>query len=205
MIKKIAGPIRFEFKIDKFIACMAMFAKAGLSEFDKLKAAKLLYFADKQHVIRYGTPIIGDSYVHLDYGPVPSKALDIINDVLEDRSVKYVDGISNKEKFNEYLSVKKLLRKYPVFVLKKEPCFDALSASEQEAITDTCREYGHFSPGALIDEAHKDSSWLKTSKNQEIDYRLFFDNEPKAVPGALEYLETLSGDYLVALGIGFNG
>ena len=76
------------FKVDKLIACLAILAKHRVSKLDKLKAVKLLYLADKYHLLKYGRPIINDTYVHLDNGPVPSKALDIINDVAENRPDK---------------------------------------------------------------------------------------------------------------------
>ena len=46
-MKRMYPPIRFKFSIDKFVACMSIFAQKRLPEFDKLKAAKLLYYADK--------------------------------------------------------------------------------------------------------------------------------------------------------------
>lgn len=203
-MKKLIPPPRFKFKIDKFVTCIAMFAKENFGDFDKLKAAKLLYFADKYHLVRFGTPIIGDNYVHLDFGPVPSKALDILNDACENRTITYAEGESNKDKFTEYLVVKKTLWHFPSFALKKDPNLDCLSESEQEAVLSTIEQYGKYSPGELIDLTHQDASWLKTERNEEIDYRLFFDNEPDARSEALEYLESLSEEYALSFGIGFD-
>lgn len=200
-MKSIKTPIHFKFDIDKFIACMSMFAEARMQDFDKLKAAKLLYFADKYHVVRYGQPIIGDVYCRLDYGPVPSRALDIINDVSENRPIAYEDGESNKDKFEEFLAVKRGLRKYPVFALKKEPNKNCLSESEQEAIKNTIESYGKYSPGQLIDKSHEDATWAKTEKNEEIDYRLFFESDPNALREALEYMESLQEDMVLSFGL----
>ena len=50
-----------------------------LNNADKLKLVKLLYFADKYHLLKYGRQISGDSYFALPYGPIPSGALDILN------------------------------------------------------------------------------------------------------------------------------
>lgn len=204
-MKTIYPPIRFKFKIDKFIACIAIFAKENLPDLDKLKAVKLIYLADKYHLTRYGKPIVGDTYVRLDYGPVPSKALDIINDVQDNRPVSYESGKSNKDKFEEFLVIKKRrFGRYPIFLSKKDPDLNCLSESELEAIEETIKKYGQYSPIELIDITHKDSSWLKTAKNEEIDYRLFFDSEPGAKEGALEYMETLSEDFMLSIGIGFD-
>ena len=48
----------------------------------RLKAAKLLYFADNQHLVRYGRPMTGDRYYCLDHEPMPSASLNAINDLL---------------------------------------------------------------------------------------------------------------------------
>lgn len=45
---------------------------------NKLKLVKLLYLADKCHLVRYGRTITGDEYWAMDYGPVGSTAKDIL-------------------------------------------------------------------------------------------------------------------------------
>ena len=196
-------PIHFQFDIDKFIACAAFFASAQLSNLDKLKISKLLYFADKYHLLKYGKPIIGDNYFHLDYGPVPSKALDIMNEVVcKDNVSRIGEGFSNKDKFNQFLKVRRpFFHSYPVFELIKEPDLDYLSESEMEALNETIKKYGKLTGGNLIDETHKDAAWLRTKNTEEIDYRLFFLDEPDANPAALEYLESLQDDLAIGFAI----
>ena len=46
---------------------------------DKLKLVKELYLADKEHLLRYGRPIIGGRYYAMKNGPVSSELLDHIN------------------------------------------------------------------------------------------------------------------------------
>jgi uncharacterized phage-associated protein len=47
----------------------------------KLKIFKLLYFADKLHMSRYGRFIVGDYYVAMKHGPVPSRTYNILKEV----------------------------------------------------------------------------------------------------------------------------
>jgi len=50
---------------------------------------KVLYFADKKHLERYGRFITGDRYVAMEKGPVPSGAYDIVKDVRDRRTDSY--------------------------------------------------------------------------------------------------------------------
>ena len=45
---------------------------------DMHKIFKTLFFADQEHLSRYGRTITGDVYIAMNYGPVPSKTDDMI-------------------------------------------------------------------------------------------------------------------------------
>lgn len=62
----------------------------------KMQLLKLVYLADKYHLIHYGRLITGDDYYAMQWGPVASKVFDIINfdrNVLEDDYQYAVDRI----------------------------------------------------------------------------------------------------------------
>ena len=182
-------PIRFKFDPEKFVASLAFFASHAKG-LDKLKAAKLLYYADKYHLIRYGKPILGDVYYHLDYGPVPSKALDIMNEALDPYRLRGIPQ-SNLELLKKYLKVDPAEKTHPTFEAKTEPDLDVFSESELEALRETIKRYGRYSGRQLIDLTHQEAPWLKTDRNEEIDYRLFFEDAQDASPEAAAYLESL--------------
>jgi len=46
-----------------------------LTRFD---LSKMIYFADREHLLNYGKPITGDSFYAMEHGPVPSKTYDIL-------------------------------------------------------------------------------------------------------------------------------
>ena len=201
MMKSIKTPIRFKYEIDKFIACMGIFTQK-VKNFDKLKACKLLYYADKFHLLKYGRPILGDVYKHLDYGPVPTQSLFIMNEAIRESSG--TSDIPEAQKmFNEFIKVnKKMFQKYPTFEIVKEPNLDCLSSSEQEAMLETVKKYGCLKGGRMIDETHKDSTFTKTSLYDEIDYKLFFEDGKEAQPtAALEYFESLREDSELLFGL----
>lgn len=185
----VKPPIRLRFDPEKFVAALAFFASHARGV-DKLKAAKLLYYADKYHLIRYGKPILGDVYYHLDYGPVPSKALDIMNEAIDPYRLEGVPQ-SNLELFKKYLRIDVEGRRHPVFEAKSTPDLEVFSESELEALHETIKRYGQYSGTQLIHLTHREAPWLRTEPNEAIDYRLFFEGTPDESPEAVEYLESL--------------
>ncbi len=187
-MQRTSPSIRFKLEPEKLVAALAFFASKtrGL---DKLKAAKLLYYADKYHLTQYGRPILGDVYFRLDYGPVPSKSLDIMNEAIDPHRVRGVHP-DNQMLISKYLRTNSEGR-HPTFELKHEPDMKVFSESEIEALVKTVEKYGHFTGSKLIDLTHRDATWNKTERNGEIDYRLFFDDAKGANPEALEYMESL--------------
>src|SRR5690349_1605434 len=70
-------PLDFRPKLDKIVELLLYLADR-LPGADKYQAVKFFYLADREHLARYGRPITYDNYYALWYGPVASKALDLI-------------------------------------------------------------------------------------------------------------------------------
>src|SRR5260370_40593805 len=64
------------FTVQKFVNAAAYLPRQ--CEVTKMKLAKLLYFSDKSHLLTYARPIIGDRYIKMDFGPVPSQAYNLM-------------------------------------------------------------------------------------------------------------------------------
>lgn len=84
---------RFRFDSEKAIEVIVYLAEHAPIP-DIYHILKIIYFADKEHLERYGRFICGDSYVAMKHGPVPSATYDII---------KYVRG-DGYIAFNEHAS-----------------------------------------------------------------------------------------------------
>ena len=41
--------------------------------------AKILFYAEKEHINQYARPIIADTYIAMEWGPVPSTIRDMIH------------------------------------------------------------------------------------------------------------------------------
>lgn len=62
--------LNFNFEVDKFVHAAA-FLTESCPGVTKMKLAKLLYFADKKHLVEYGRPVTGDRYTKMELGPAP--------------------------------------------------------------------------------------------------------------------------------------
>lgn len=67
----------FPFSHRKTTQVLNFFALQEGGEINKLKALKLVYFADRYHLRRFGRPITGDEYLAMPFGPVASGAKDL--------------------------------------------------------------------------------------------------------------------------------
>jgi uncharacterized phage-associated protein len=184
--------VHFQFDSDKFVACAAMFAAEPLRDLGRMKLCKLMYFADKHHLVRYGRPIIGDMYIRYRHGPVPSLGFAIMGKAITGSTAGPEAANFLKRKFLEYLRVKKTSGAIrAIFEVKRPPAVEYLSQSEQESIRETVKRYGRCSPYELRNLTHEEPSYTNTPEGEDIDYKLFFEQEREAVKGAFEYMESM--------------
>ena len=62
--------VKFKFDEEKFTAVMQILCQE-VDDLDMNKALMLLYFIDKEHLLKYGRPILGDEYVKMDLFAAP--------------------------------------------------------------------------------------------------------------------------------------
>jgi uncharacterized phage-associated protein len=172
-------PLRFTFDPERAILALAFFADAEVPDLTKLKAAKLFYFADKDHLLRHGRPILGDTYYCLDSGPIPSGALNIMNEAVT-ATPEEAPSHPIQDFLKSYLDV--ILRHHPVFRARRKPELDAFSESEVESLRRTVESYGALTAGQLIELTHREATWQTPNEGREpghradIPYQLFFEN-----------------------------
>jgi hypothetical protein len=178
--------LSYSYNFEKFVAAMTHMA-TKVSDLTKLRAAKLLYFADKYHLTTYGRPIVGDCYVRMDHGPVPSQSLDLMNELI---SPFIVRGMKRPtlDVMRQYLEVD-LRGKQPRFQARKQPDYSALSESDVEALDRSIARFGRASITSVWNAGHKERSWKETPPLQQIDYRLFFDESSAEQRELLALLE----------------
>src|ERR1700722_7154662 len=71
-------PMKFAFNDEKALEVLAFIAneKPGLTP---LYVSKILFFAEKWHINRYGRPIIADTYIAIARCPLPSAIKNFID------------------------------------------------------------------------------------------------------------------------------
>jgi uncharacterized phage-associated protein len=162
----MTGPIRFEFRPAKFVAAAAYLA-AACPGMTKLKLCKLLFFADKEHLVRYGRPITGDHYYKLEHGPIPSRGLDLLN-----RQGSPAD-VALLEKYVAVIGV--------TIHPKRAPEKKVFSKSDLEVLEAVSNKYGQLTASRLRSMSHSERAWLEASDNGPMDFALFFGDAPSAL------------------------
>ena len=77
------GAVDFPFEFEKALDALVYLASKDLPAFDKYKASKLLFLADKYHLVKYSRPITGDRYYAMPHGPAPTTILNLLNKAIE--------------------------------------------------------------------------------------------------------------------------
>lgn len=76
------------FKLDKPKAKAAiLYIATRLEDKSMHRIFKILYFAEKDHLVKYGMPITGDDFIAMEYGPVPSYIYDEVKLGRDNKSI----------------------------------------------------------------------------------------------------------------------
>lgn len=177
--------LKFRFQATKCAEALVLFAAYHVPDLTKLKAVKLIYFADRQHMLRFGRPIVGGQYYCLDKGPVPSEALNAINGLASGESVRNPDARELAQKVSLQRSGWQI---HPRVIAKAPPDENVFSESEMQIIKDVAAEYGRLSVGSLIEMSHAHEAWREADVAREaggraeMSYETFFRDNPVDSP-----------------------
>lgn len=156
----------------KATQALNFFARQSGGSVSKLKALKLLFFADRYHLRKYGRPVSECEYFAMKHGPVASEAKRIAEDGerLPAPARAYTRKFVRKQDSHDCTSV--------------APVDEAvLSPSDLEALAFAWKYFGQFSKFKLRDITHHYPEWqrheraLESQSRVPMDYADFF-NEP---------------------------
>lgn len=142
---------------------------------NKMKALKLLFFADRYHLRKYGRPVSECEYFAMKHGPVASEA-------------KHIAEESPRLDQNSRSYVRRFLRKDDTYHYSSVGAIDeaVLSKTDREALDFAWRNFGHYSEFRLRDITHRYPEWKRHARTlreghrrAEINYSDFFaDPDP---------------------------
>lgn len=176
--------INFKFNQDKAIAAVLFIAdrlikRHGKNGANLHKIFKILYFADRKYLAEYGRPIVGDFYVAMREGGVPSRIYDMVKMVRGDSICKDTEG------FNKFFDVSE----YFLFP-KQKPAMEEFSRSDLECLKESIVKNQDLKFSQLKKKSH-DQAYQKAGKNDKISFW-----EMAKVSGAdkttLEYMKLYS-------------
>jgi uncharacterized phage-associated protein len=193
MRERLSKRVQFEFNADKAVAVIAYLASRppeDLTVLDKYKVGKLLFLADKYHLVRYGRPILGDEYRALEWGPVPQRALDMLHALL-DKS-KHPRDPQHVSRLLKTLKIDRTLEN-PRFRAKAPGDLSCLSRSEIMALDRIVSIHGRKSFPELLNLTHAMPAYRKPwsartagAKMAPMRYEDFFEEDADAIKGAFE-------------------
>ncbi|MDR0319391.1 MAG: SocA family protein [Rickettsiales bacterium] len=160
--------IRFNTNTRKALEAIIYLAnkKADMTQYYFMK---MIFFAEKYHINKYGIPIIGDRYIKMDNGPVPSFVLDAIR----------LDGAKLThdiyEEINKSLDFRKDSKKIHTSA-KRKPDLSFLSSTNLECLDKAFNLCKAKSFDELKNLTHEETAWKKAVRNRDMDYALFVDD-----------------------------
>ncbi|HSH67555.1 MAG TPA: Panacea domain-containing protein [Bacteroidia bacterium] len=155
-------------------------------EINRLKAMKLLWLADKYHLLKHRRTILKDKYYAMPHGPVPSATINISR----------ANGIEYLENYlvTSNLSIKSV----------KEPDLSLFSVSDLEAFNYVWERFGKLSQWDLEELSHKYPEWKRfeellkrtdTSNSYPMDMNDFYEL-PESNPDTMADFFDLPADVI---------
>jgi uncharacterized phage-associated protein len=177
--------VQFDFDYEKTVAASLYIVSKGLPELTMAKLFKLLYFSDKDHLVRYGRTITGDRYVAMKDGPVPSNLYDLFKEMRGTPASKAALLLSKNIKADASTFA------YPRLIATGTIDPMQLSVSDIASLDRILFEFGKFSFLRLRALTHETPAWEnawteRKTDSQPMKFEDFFEEDPNAIVGAKE-------------------
>ncbi|NUN93734.1 MAG: SocA family protein [Verrucomicrobiae bacterium] len=165
-------PLTFSFR--KTTQALNFFARRSGGRINKMKALKLLYFADRFHLRKYGRPITNDMYFAMSFGPVASGAKDLAegSEFRPDVERDYAERFLHPQDYD--------------VGSRADIDREVFSETDLEALGFAWERFGGKDKYALAEITHVYPEWTKhaaaleggVNSRVEMSYRDFLDDPP---------------------------
>jgi len=162
------GGLRFQFDEKKGVEALIYIA----SQWPDVTAffiAKVFFLAEKWHLNRYARPIIGDTFIAMPNGPVPSMIYDFIKGQLDQAGDPDAIMAALRIERNPHLRV----------TAQRDPDGDVLSPSDIECLDEAVAFCRAHTFSALSTLTHRERAWLEAPANGPMDYEAMIEGEDR--------------------------
>lgn len=178
----------FDFEATK---AALLYLASRLPHFDKYRASKMLFLADREHLLRFGRPITGDSYSALPYGPTPDRVLDLL-DGLEKIALEGKAPMSDElADLAKHFDV--AADEHSNYQAKSQPNFEALSRSDIKVLDHVVEEHGQKTFNELKTLTHGMKAYTNVWRPNEVrrKYPIAFEDFFAEDPDKAAFLKEL--------------
>lgn len=160
--------IKFAFNDEKALAALAFIAsvKSGLTPF---YVSKILFLAEKWHINKFGRPIIGDTYIAMPRGPVPSTIKNFIDENW--------NWLEKPEAYDVAIAIDKSGPYRRLMAGNGKPAVHLLSETDISCLRDSIQFCVGKTQQTLSDLTHFEKSWQKAENNGAMDLEDFVDDD----------------------------
>ena len=146
-------------EIDKIKASLLYILVQFPDGIDFIKLFKIMYFAEKEHLINYGRSITRDSFHALKHGPVPSFTY---------KAIQVTQGkIKENQDLNE-VAMSIIISGDKIFA-KTNADKDELSISDMRCLDNAINKCKSIDSYTLSDISHEDSAWKDAYSRSQDD------------------------------------
>ena len=124
---------------------------------DYIKLFKILYFAQQEHLVKYGKVLVDESFCAVKHGPVPTFTY---------KALQVAEGKPLEGDFKEFLS-DIIINNQKVYS-STAPDMDYISGANQKCLDDSIAKYKDVDPYDLSILSH-DSAWKQANQRMEDD------------------------------------
>ena len=158
----MASPENFEQDRDKLIEAAIYLSELSIDDpnFGMTKLVKLLYYADCESYMQYGTPITGAIYLHFPHGPHPENWYQVREQMERngDAAIVYETAVPGYQKYR---------------MLPRRPAdLERLSPNDRKSLEAQVRRFASFNAAGIEQYSHQEVGWLATEDGQPIPYAL---------------------------------
>jgi uncharacterized phage-associated protein len=158
---------------------------------DLYKILKMLYFADRVHLLRYGYLIAPNIYLKMEHGPVPSLCYSIIQFVRGDKyPVPFDESI--KEEF-EVQWDEEISRRTKLKLLEKQLDLSYLSETNIKCLDAAIAKYGRLEFDELKEKSHDEI--YKSVNDRERDAEITIDDMLNILDNDEKFAEKCSAGF----------